>query len=92
MDEDSFWFFVIISSVIGCIIWGFVRIQTLEKQVSDCSDKINSANSQILILNDSIENAKDEAWSEYDSMGYVLDNLETGFQVSNPCIPDKNTN
>lgn len=97
MDDKSYLgvFFWLILYGIGWL--GFtaykehIYIQNLQGTISDCSYYIQDANGTIDSLNDQIRSANSEAWSDYDTMGYALRDLYTGFKSNSDCtIPDYN--
>ncbi len=74
------------------VIWLGVTVHSQNKQIdqlkgviNDCDSAVTDANQNISDLNDQIDNAKNDAWSDYDTMGQSLENLTSGDQVENPC-------
>ncbi|MFA5838747.1 MAG: hypothetical protein WC849_02315 [Candidatus Paceibacterota bacterium] len=53
------------------------RVESLQDEVADLDNKVNSYSDALDQANSSIEDAQSYAWSSYDDMGYALDNLET---------------
>ena len=49
----------------------------LEDQLSEYESVLSESNDNIEEANSIIEEAQSYAWSDYDDMGYALDNLET---------------
>lgn len=89
MDNEGEGFLVLL--LIGIVIWSiysYFHIQVLNKKIISCSDSIVNANNNISASNNTIENAKNAQWEDYESMGYAIDNLEPANQVSNPCEDD----
>jgi len=67
------------------------QISQLRDMVTGCSSTIDDANDTIDTLNSDIEDAQSEAWSDYDTMGSTLEDLETQDGVDNNCYdPTKN--
>ena len=66
-----------------CIYLGFQNhhlnqmIQEYQSSLSEANDNIESANGTINTLNSQIEDAQSEAWSDYETMGQTLEDLET---------------
>lgn len=56
----------------------------LEDQLSEYESALSEANDNIEEANSIIEDAQSYAWSDYDEMGYALDNLETVDTVYGP--------
>jgi CHASE3 domain sensor protein len=65
-------------------------IVQLKEVIQDCDSAVTEANQNIDELNSSIEDAQSNAWSDYDSMGYTLDDLQSVDEVSNPCYIPRN--
>lgn len=81
MEEKSGWLFVVL---IILSIWFWrdhykltAQIQTLQDEVYELDNKVNSYSDALDQANSNIDDAKGYAWSSYDDMGYALDNLET---------------
>lgn len=53
------------------------QIQTLQDEVYELDNKVNSYSDALDQANSNIDDARGYAWSSYDDMGYALDNLET---------------
>lgn len=53
------------------------QIQTLQDEVYELDNKVNSYSDALDQANSNIDDANGYAWSSYDDMGYTLDNLET---------------
>lgn len=78
--------------IMGGLIWGGYTIyhqnemiSQLRDTVGQCSSTIDEANSNIDDLNSTITDAQAEAWSDYDTMGSTLEDMQTGDTVSNDC-------
>lgn len=81
MKEKGRWFFVIF---IILSIWFWrdhhkltTQIQNLQDEIYELNNKVNFYSDALDQANSNIDDAKRYAWSSYDDMGYVLDNLET---------------
>ncbi|MDP1706315.1 MAG: hypothetical protein Q8L36_00655 [bacterium] len=53
------------------------QVELLQDGVYEFEQKANSYSDALDQANSNIEDAQSYAWSSYDDMGYVLDNLET---------------
>jgi len=58
------------------------NLNSCKSDLSSADDTIDEANDNIDQANSNIEDAQGYAWSDYDDMGYALDNLETVDNVS----------
>lgn len=79
---------LLVIAVVWLMIAGHGHKKTIERlheTIDECSSSIDDANSIIEDLNSGIEDATWAAWSDYDSMGYALENLSTGDTVANDC-------
>lgn len=56
----------------------------LQDQLDEYQSALNEANDNIDSANSMIEEAQGYAWSSYDEMGDILDNLSTVDTVSDP--------
>jgi hypothetical protein len=88
MNDENIW------GVVGFIVLVYMgmhihslnkKVEILQSTIDDCSSAVDEANDNIDSLNSSIEDAQGYTWSDYDEMGYALDNLQTNNTVSNPC-------
>lgn len=90
MNDESLGSVVFI--LVIAVIWlGFTvhnqgeTITQLKSIIYSCDNAVTNANQNIDDLNSQIYDAQYSAWSDYDTMGYALENLTTGEVVSNPC-------
>ncbi|MFZ2205453.1 MAG: hypothetical protein WAV23_02595 [Minisyncoccia bacterium] len=60
------------------------RISSQESQLEEYQYALEEANNNIEDANSIIEEARDYAWSSYEDMGNVLDNLSTVDTVDEP--------
>lgn len=82
MKEGGIWLFIIIG-VIGWFLWSqHSDIVKLRDALSEANANIDTANNTIEELNSQIDDAKSNAWSDYETMGYALDNLEGGGETA----------
>jgi len=69
--SGSMVFLIIIS------LWFWHDHSKLNQEISELQDENSSLEDALDQANSNIEEAQSYAWSSYDDMGYVLDNLET---------------
>lgn len=79
MDNDVWGFILLILFLIGLPTYLAIHYHN---EVKRDNELIGEANDRIVSLDEQIWTAKDQAWSDYDSMGTALDGLETEFIVS----------
>jgi hypothetical protein len=88
MDSNSgggFFTGVVVTLIVVSLIWGIGSGGKYEGQTaqewydenSSTEEDLQSYKSALDQANSNIEDAKSEAWSDYNNMGYTLDNLET---------------
>lgn len=77
--------------LIGVVILGWVKFNNLKEENSALVDEVDEyqyalerANENIEEANSNIEDARNYAWSTYDEMGDILDNLDTVDTISAP--------
>ena len=58
--------------------------QQLKSELADYQSALGEANDNIDDANSMIEDAQGYAWSDYEEMGYALDNLSTVDNVDTP--------
>ena len=84
---------VLIISLIWLGITDYNQNKTISEMsgiISQCSGAIDDANNNIQNLNSQIDDVQSLAWSDYDAMGYALENLSNGQEVHNPCTVPSN--
>jgi peptidoglycan hydrolase CwlO-like protein len=60
------------------------QVEECEYKVIDYQGALEEANNNIEDANSQIEEAQEYAWSSYDDMGYVLDDLYTVETIDKP--------
>ena len=85
MEENHKNIIIFVLVIILILLWG--NFSDFKKQsadtISEYEDALDEANYNIDQANSNIEEAQWYAWSDYDDMGYALDNLETVDNVYN---------
>ncbi len=82
---------ILIYILIGIIVFGWFQFNKINKKVEELTDLVSEyeyaleeANENIEKANLIIEDAQNYAWSSYQEMGEILDNLEIVDTVSKP--------
>lgn len=65
-------------------------IDQLKGIISDCDSAVTEANQNIEDVNSGIDDAQVNAWSDFDTMGQALDDLQQADTVDNPCYVPSN--
>lgn len=69
---QSWWVAVLVVVIIT--LW--VKLDNRNERISELEDEFDYCAQQVSYANDAISEAKGYAWSDYEDMGYALDNLE----------------
>ncbi len=84
MEENHKNIIIFVLVIILVLLWS--NFNNLKEEsadtISEYEDALDDANYNIEQANSNIEEAKWYAWSDYEDMGYALDNLETVDTVS----------
>lgn len=86
MEDKEGGISLILVIVIICLL---ISNHNLKKQVTECGWNIDLLNDSIDQANNDLSSAHEKAWTNYDTMGSALEELDGSYpNQDNPCNPN----